>query len=83
MFNTTISGHYRIALVSVPATSAGQKVPVVVTLHGEQNYSLINLKIKKMSGSGGNANTKIWEKFLGDDCIIVAPQGYKNQWSEL
>jgi len=59
------NGYKRTALVSVPATSAGQKVPVVVTLHG----------------SGGNANTKIWEKFLGDDCVIVAPQGYKNQWN--
>ena len=33
-----------------------------------------------ITGSGGNANTQPFGKFLGDKCIIVAPQGYQNQW---
>jgi len=49
----------------VPATTAGQKVPVVFHLHG----------------NGGQGNTRPVGGWLGDDCIIVAPDGYERSWN--
>ena len=54
----------RTAKVAIPATSAGQKVPVVFHFHG----------------AGGHGNTHPFGNFLGDDAIIVAPDGYENTW---
>jgi len=51
--------------VTVPATTAGQKVPVVFHLHG----------------NGGQGNTIPVGSWLGDDCIIVAPNGYERSWN--
>jgi len=51
--------------VTVPATTAGQKVPVVFHLHG----------------NGGQGNTIFVGSWLGDDCIIVAPNGYERSWN--
>ena len=34
---------FRTALVAIPATTAGQKVPVVFHLHGEKSISYENL----------------------------------------
>jgi len=59
------SGYTRTAKVAIPATSAGQKVPVVFHLHG----------------NGGQGNTRPFGNFLGDDCIIVAPDGYERSWN--
>jgi len=59
------AGYTRTAKVAIPATSAGQKVPVVFHLHG----------------NGGQGNTRPFGKFLGDDCIIVAPDGYERSWN--
>jgi len=58
-------GYKRIALVSVPATSSGQKVPVVFHLHG----------------GGGQAKLTALGRLLGDECILVSPQGYENSWN--
>jgi len=55
----------RTAKVAIPATSAGQKVPVVFHLHG----------------NGGQGNTRPVGGWLGDDCIIVAPDGYERSWN--
>jgi len=51
--------------VSIPATTAGQKVPVVFHLHG----------------NGGQGNTIPFASFIGDDAIIVAPNGYERSWN--
>merc|ERR1719410_945660 len=59
------SGLERTASVSIPATSAGQKVPVVFHLHG----------------NGGQGNTQPFASFIGDDAIIVAPNGYERSWN--
>merc|ERR1712123_91694 len=59
------AGYTRTALVTVPATTAGQKVPVVFHLHG----------------NGGQGNTIPVGSWLGDDCIIVAPNGYERSWN--
>jgi len=59
------SGADRSAQVDIPATVAGQKVPVVLHLHG----------------NGGQGNTAPFKSFLGDDCIIVAPNGYERSWN--
>jgi len=59
------AGYERTALVTVPATTAGQKVPVVFHLHG----------------NGGQGNTRPVGSWLGDDCIIVAPNGYERSWN--
>merc|ERR1719336_1387059 len=59
------SGYTRTALVAIPATSAGEKVPVVFHLHG----------------NGGQGNTRPFGNFLGDDCIVVAPNGYERSWN--
>merc|ERR1719412_1582356 len=59
------SGADRSAQVDIPATAAGQKVPVVLHLHG----------------NGGQGNTAPFKSFLGDDCIIVAPNGYERSWN--
>merc|ERR1719220_537232 len=59
------AGYTRTAKVAIPATTAGQKIPVVIHLHG----------------NGGNANTRPFGNFLGDDCVIVAPQGYQSSWN--
>merc|ERR1712212_768318 len=55
----------RTAKVAVPATTAGQKVPVVFHLHG----------------NGGQGNTRPVGGWLGDECIIVAPDGYERSWN--
>jgi len=59
------NGYSRTAQVSVPATSAGQKVPVVIHLHG----------------NGGQGNTATLSRWLGDDCIIVSADGYERSWN--
>jgi len=58
-------GYSRTAKVAIPATSAGQKVPVVFHFHG----------------AGGHGNTHPFGNFLGEDAIIVAPDGYENTWN--
>jgi len=55
----------RTAKVAIPATTAGQKVPVVFHLHG----------------NGGQGNTRPVGGWLGDECIIVAPDGYERSWN--
>ena len=57
--------YFRTAKVTVPATTAGQKVPVVFHLHG----------------NGGQGNTIPVGGWLGDDCVIVAPDGYERSWN--
>lgn len=59
------AGYSRTAKVSVPATSAGQKVPVVIHLHG----------------NGGQGNTRVLGSWLGDDCVIVSADGYERSWN--
>jgi len=59
------AGYTRTAKVAIPATASGQKVPVVFHLHG----------------NGGQGNTRPFGSFLGDDCIIVAPDGYERSWN--
>merc|ERR1719471_1840044 len=59
------AGYTRTAKVAIPATASGQKVPVVFHLHG----------------NGGQGNTRPFGNFLGDDCIIVAPDGYERNWN--
>jgi len=59
------SGYERTAVLTVPATTAGQKVPVVFHLHG----------------NGGQGNTRPVGDWLGEECIIVAPNGYERSWN--
>merc|ERR1711892_43121 len=59
------NGYSRTAQVSVPATSAGQKVPVVIHLHG----------------NGGQGNTATLSRWLGNDCSIVSADGYERSWN--
>jgi len=59
------AGYSRTAKVSVPATSEGQKVPVVLHLHG----------------NGGQGNTQVLASWLGDDCVIVSADGYERSWN--
>jgi len=59
------AGYSRTAKVSVPATSQGQKVPVVIHLHG----------------NGGQGNTQVLGKWLGEDCVIVSADGYERSWN--
>merc|ERR1712066_78140 len=64
-------GYARTAKVAIPATSAGQKVPVVFTLHG----------------NGGRGNTKLFAKFLGECIIVAPngytsdPSGKGQSWN--
>ena len=58
-----LSTSFRTAKVAIPATSAGQKVPVVFHLHGNRK--------SKRTPLG---------RLLGDECILVYPQGYENSW---
>jgi len=58
-------GYTRTAKVAIPATSPGQKVPVVFHFHG----------------AGGQGNTHPFGNFLGEECIIVAPDGYERTWN--
>lgn len=57
-------GYMRTAKVAIPDTQPGEKVPVVFHLHG----------------NGGQGNTHPFGNFLGDACIIVAPDGYERSW---
>jgi len=59
------AGYTRTAQVTVPATTAGQKVPVLIHLHG----------------NGGQGNTRPFGSFLGDEAVIVAPNGYERSWN--
>merc|ERR1719312_1959881 len=59
------NGYERTAELAIPETAAGEKVPVVVHLHG----------------NGGQGNTISFGNFLGDKCIIVAPSGYERSWN--
>jgi len=59
------AGYSRTAKVSVPATSQGQKIPVVIHLHG----------------NGGQGNTQVLGKWLGEDCVIVSADGYERSWN--
>merc|ERR1711862_61305 len=59
------NGYERTAELAIPETAAGEKVPVVVHLHG----------------NGGQGNTISFGNFLGDKCIIVAPDGYERSWN--
>lgn len=58
------NGYVRTAKVAIPDTQPGEKVPVVFHLHG----------------NGGQGNTHPFGNFLGDACIIVAPDGYERSW---
>jgi len=58
-------GYVRTAKVAIPETQPGEKVPVVFHLHG----------------NGGQGNTHPFGNFLGDACIIVAPDGYERSWN--
>ena len=51
--------------MSVPATSEGQKVPVVLHLHG----------------NGGQGNTQVLSSWLGEECVIVSADGYERSWN--
>merc|ERR1712227_190769 len=53
------NGYERTAKLAIPETAAGEKVPVVFHLHG----------------NGGQGNTNPFGGFLGDKCILVAPDG--------
>jgi len=55
----------RTAEVSIPATSAGEKVPVVIHLHG----------------NGGQGNTNVLGSWLGDIAVIVSATGYERSWN--
>jgi len=59
------AGYSRTAKVSVPTTTAGQKVPVVLHLHG----------------NGGQGNTIVLSSWLGEDCVIVSADGYERSWN--
>jgi len=59
------NGYVRTAKVAIPETQPGEKVPVVFHLHG----------------NGGQGNTHPFGNFLGDACIIVAPDGYERSWN--
>jgi len=59
------NGYERQAKVAIPPTNPGEKVPVVFHLHG----------------AGGHGNTQAMGHFLGDKCIIVAPDGYERTWN--
>merc|ERR1719483_279943 len=59
------AGYSRTAKVSVPTTTAGQKVPVVLHLHG----------------NGGQSNTIVLSSWLGEDCVIVSADGYERSWN--
>jgi len=59
------SGYERTAKVSVPTTTADQKVPVVLHLHG----------------NGGQGNTQVLASWLGDECVIVSADGYERSWN--
>ena len=78
------SGLERTAALSIPATTAGLKVPVIFHLHGKlfRNYrwkwamKTFNIHL----GNGGQGNTIPFASFIGDDAIIVAPNGYERSW---
>ena len=55
----------RTAEVSIPATSVGEKVPVVIHLHG----------------NGGEGNTNELGSWLGDVAVIVSATGYQKSWN--
>ena len=77
------SGLERTAAVSIPTTTAGQKVPVVFHLHGKYNIHIKYVFEKlqwKCLGNGGQGNTIPFANFIGDDAIIVAPNGYERSW---
>ena len=42
------------------------------------NY-LYAIKIQ-LAGSGGQGDTRQFGNFLGEDCIIVAPDSYERSW---
>jgi len=59
------NGAERTALISVPASVMGQKFPVVIDLHG----------------NGGQGNLMRLSRWLGEETIIVAPNGYERSWN--
>jgi len=59
------NGFERSAVVSIPETSDGAKLPVIIYLHG----------------NGGQGSVKPFADWLGDDCILVAPNGYERSWN--
>ena len=74
------NGLERTATVSIPVTSAGQKVPVVFHLHGNIMRKLVKNIQGNHLGNGGQGNTQPFANFIGDDAIIVAPNGYERSW---
>ena len=71
----------RTAQVAIPPTSAGQKVPVVFHFHGNSQPSLFtSFTPNLLAGGGGHGDTHPFGDFLGDACIIVAPDGYLRRW---
>ena len=74
------AGYNRTAQVAIPPTSAGQKVPVVFHFHGKVlSFSFLSTS-EHLTGGGGHGDTHTFGDFLGDSCIIVAPDGYLRRW---
>ena len=75
------AGYNRTAQVAIPHTSPGQKVPVVFHFHGKSQLPLFSpLNTNYSAGGGGHGDTQTFGDFLGDACIIVAPDGYLRRW---
>ena len=96
------TNYQRQIKLAIPATSAGEKVPVVFHLHGnnfagktttslhsiffywrlpsKQSLKINLIQKYSFAGNGGQGNTRPFGNFLGDKCIIVAPDGYERSW---
>ena len=55
----------RTAEVIIPATPVGEKVPVIIHLHG----------------NGGEGDTNELGSWLGDVAVIVSATGYQKSWN--
>ena len=71
----------RTAKVSVPTTTAGQKVPVVLHLHGKLSSLSNKIPSCNFVGNGGQGNTIVLSSWLGEDCVIVSADGYERSWN--
>ena len=73
-------GYDRTAKLAIPHTAAGEKLPVIVDLHGD-NYLFSRIWRNVLYvGMGGEGNTHRFSHFM-PECIIVAPDGYERSWS--
>ena len=75
---------FRSALVAIPATTAGQKVPVVFHLHGEENvFSIFRLPKDIFQAMEARVTQDLLEVSSGMTALLLLPMATReagNNW---